>query len=749
MACRRRRDRNPGGCVDALNQLLRPAARTRLVPAACLCILLGPVAAGPSAGAARAAERQAGPAGQALAAIERRQFVRARRPMRQIRDGFARDAVKFAFYLRHGNPAEAGEIIGFAEEHPDWPLQSVLARRVEGALPGRTSAARMLAWFARRPPVTAAGCVRHIDLLDGHGGRQAAGREISRCWRTLTMPAATEKNFFRKYGRRISHADRAARIRWHLDRGRHRSAHRLIRFHKLAPRHAVPLRVRIDLQRKLRPRTVAGLLKRLRRMPAEARAEAGFRFDLARWNRRRGELEAARAGLAALPAPAAALAGRRWREHTFLVHETLRAQHPARAYAVAASHRQTSGYRFAGAENLAGWIALRKRGKSETALKHFHRIHGGSHLRDLRAMAAWWIGETWRGRRRPGEAEIWYRKAAPASFVLHGQLSRMRLEARTLVLPPDTAAIPPDARAAFDRETAVRLARFYGRNGAGRESRPLLWSMIRTARRDAGGDGGDLQRHGRRLTLIAELAAELGQRHLAVRAARRALARGFVRSRLAYPVIALPKRLPVEQALVLAVIRQESEFNTRARSGAGARGLMQLLPSTARFAARHARTRWSPGRLIRDPAYNIRLGSAYLAYLLNRFEGSYLLAAAAYNAGPTRAARWVARFGHPDLDIDPVDWIESIPFGETRNFVRRVLANVAVYRLRLGDDRLAATPAVAWRAPGSPPACAAAGRCRWTRAPAPDPPADSRAASPGAANAAAAHDAAANAGNDR
>ena len=217
---------------------------------------------------------------------------------------------------------------------------------------------------------------------------------------------------------------------------------------------------------------------------------------------------------------------------------------------------------------------------------------------------------------------------------------------------------------------------------------------------------------GRRLSLTAELAAELGERHIAVRAARLALPLGFVRSRLAYPVIALPKRLPVEPALVLAVIRQESEFNARARSGAGARGLMQLLPSTARFAARRARLKWSRRRLSRDTAYNIRLGSTYLAHLVKRYEGSYLLAAAAYNAGPARVARWIARYGHPDRDIDPVDWIESVPFGETRNFLRRVLANVTVYRARLGLNGLAATPAVAWRAAGSKIACAASGACK-------------------------------------
>lgn len=685
--------------------------------------LSGPLAAGPAANDAQAAKRQTGPAKQALSAIERRQFVRARRAIGRIRDPFERDAVLFAFYRRDGNPARAGEIVEFIEKHPDWPLQPALERRVEAALRGRISDARMLAWFARRPPTTPIGCIRHIDLLRKRGDRAAATREIARCWLGLPVGTAGEKKFFRRYGRKISHADRAARVRMHLDRGRYRNAYRLIMFFKLSASYKIPLRVRIDLQRRPRPWTVPKLLKRIPKVPATSRSEPGFHLDLVRWNRRRGKLEAASAGLETAPEPGKATAGRWWLERTVTVRELLKERQHPRAYAVAASHRHTSGYRFAGAEHLAGWIALRKQGRSEAALKHFRRIHAGSRRHDRRAMAAWWVGETWRDNLRPDEAETWYRKAAPAVFGLHGQLSRMRLKAQELVLPPDTT-ISAKMRADFEREPAVRLTRIYDRNRARSQSRALLRYLLRrSARRSAAPSGKEMEHAGRRLALIAELAAELGERHLAVRAARLALPLGFVRSRLAYPVIALPKRLKVEPALVLAVIRQESEFNRHARSRANARGLMQLLPSTARFAARRARLKWSRRRLSRDPAYNIRLGSTYLAYLLDRFEGSYLLAAAAYNAGPTRVARWIAHYGHPDRDTDPVDWIESIPFGETRNFVRRVLANVAVYRARLGADGSAATPAAAWRAPGSKGACAAARMCKNARAFSPHAPA--------------------------
>ena len=675
----------------------RARRRTALWAAAGALAAAGLVAAQPAAGADRAAAR---PAGQALAAIRDRQFPRARQAIRRIRNPFARAAVLFALYRRAGSGAPAGEMLDFVERRADWPVPPVLRQRIEEADPGDLAGRRLIAWFARFPPVTGPGCTRLADALDRRGDRAGANRAIARCWKTAAMTSAAETRFFRRYGRRLSAADRAVRVRRHLAASRYRGAARLLARLKLPARLAAPLKVRIDLQRRPTTRTVRRVRKAIRRLPAGARKDADFVFDLARWYRRRGKVAAAAAALAAAPKRLDAAARRRWwRERSLLVRELLDRRHHTRAWTVAADHRQTSGHRLAGAENLAGWIALRKRRRIGQAMGHFRKAYLASERRNVQAMAAWWQGEAWRARQRPDEAAAWHRSAAAMPFGYFGQLALMRLGTPGLALPPDTA-VAPEAKAAFEREPAVRLTRFYAGKGARAESRRLLWWLIGRTVRPSGTDGGagaDAPSAGRRLLLLAMLADGLGERHIAVRAARLALSLGFVRVGLAYPVPALPPALPVEPALILAIARQESEFNVAARSRANARGLMQLLPATAKFAARKARIRWDPRRLSRDAAYNTRLGAAYLAWLLGRFEGSYPLTAAAYNAGPTRVARWIERYGRPGTDIDPVDWIEAIPYGETRNFVRRVLANVAVYRVRLGGRGLAETPVAAWR----------------------------------------------------
>jgi soluble lytic murein transglycosylase len=186
--------------------------------------------------------------------------------------------------------------------------------------------------------------------------------------------------------------------------------------------------------------------------------------------------------------------------------------------------------------------------------------------------------------------------------------------------------------------------------------------------------------------LVARLAGEIVRPDLAIAAAKKASYAGVTLLVHGYPVIDLPKEGSTERPLVLAVTRQESAFDHEAVSRAGARGLMQLMPGTASQTARAVQVPYSLSRLTSDPKYNLTLGRAYLGGLVDSFSGSYVLSIAAYNAGPARVRQWIRDFGDPrDPNVDVVDWVEAIPYSETRNYVQRVLENLQVYRLRLGD----------------------------------------------------------------
>ena len=189
--------------------------------------------------------------------------------------------------------------------------------------------------------------------------------------------------------------------------------------------------------------------------------------------------------------------------------------------------------------------------------------------------------------------------------------------------------------------------------------------------------------------LAGRLALALGRPDLGVRIGRQSYRAGTQLTALAYPIIDMPDGKP-ERALLLSVARQESNFAPGAKSSAGARGLMQLMPATARAVSRSIKTRFSRSRLTSDPDYNIHLGRAYLAGLIDQYGGSYVLAIAGYNAGPGSVQRWIRTLGDPRFDdVDVVDWIEQIPFSETRNYVQRVLENLQVYRRRINSSKIA------------------------------------------------------------
>ena len=247
--------------------------------AACLLAATGPTAVLPATAKAQAANRERDPARQALAAIQHGQFGRARLAIRRIGDSFQRDALLFALYRRDGNTTPAAEIIGFIEDHPQWPLQGALRQRVEEADLSGIADRRLIAWFARNPPTTGPGCIHRIGAMSRRGNKAAAGREIARCWKSVSMRSADESRFFRQYRRRIAAAGRAARVRIHLDKGYFGRANRLLRRLRLPARYAAPLRVRIDLQRKPYKNRVRRLGKAIPRLPAKTRAEAAFLLE--------------------------------------------------------------------------------------------------------------------------------------------------------------------------------------------------------------------------------------------------------------------------------------------------------------------------------------------------------------------------------------------------------------------------------------------------------------------------------------
>lgn len=399
-------------------------------------------------------------------------------------------------------------------------------------------------------------------------------------------------------------------------------------------------------------------------------------FERARWRRR------ARTGTATellleidgndVPAEARDIL---WRERHLAVRTALKRKQYRTAYKLSAPHGMTRGKEFAEAEWTAGWIALRFIDRPEDALTHFESLEAGVSTPISLARARYWRGRALERLGRRDEALAAYNSASEHIHTYYGQLAAERIGTTQIAF--EGVGLPTEVeRQSFNARPLVKAIQLLAEAGKSREARRFSYHLDNsfTSAMDA--------------VLLLDLGRSLHMPDLGVRGGKESLANGIFAPEAAYPVISYPllTKPRVETAYVLALSRQETELNPRAISGANARGLMQLLPSTARTQARREGLPYRSSWLTDDPAYNMSLGAAHLDDLLDRFNGSYIMAAAAYNAGAGRPARWIREYGDPRTgEIDPVDWVELIPFSETRNYVQRILENTQVYRHRLNE----------------------------------------------------------------
>jgi soluble lytic murein transglycosylase len=434
----------------------------------------------------------------------------------------------------------------------------------------------------------------------------------------------------------------------------------------------------------------------LAEVPAAEKRKEGFLYDLMRWHRRGNRSAEALAIATALPAKLDD-PERWWKEFDILIREAIARRQYDAAYALARNHRQPGGETYAEAEFLAGYIALRLLNRPEAAETHFAAAAKERHQGWETARLDYWRGRAAEARGDKAKAQEFLTRAAAYASTFHGQLAAARLGQKELRLDAASAGVP---EAKFRGDDLVRAAHLLRAAGDARGARTFAmraaWNAV----------GWSLAQHAYVAKFAQDLTAPAYREATAVRFAKLAGRDGAAVTSYGFPTLDLPEANAIEPALVFSVIRQESEFLAGAKSHAGARGLMQLMPVTAKNEAHDAAMPFVLNRLTADPVYNLRLGTQHLQRLRDIYQGSYPLMIAAYNAGAGRVDRWLAQYGDPRKGkIEWVDWIEMIPFEETRLYTKLVLENHAVYRLRLGDKLNLARLSDGWQAP--PPDAAA------------------------------------------
>lgn len=593
-------------------------------------------------------------------------------------------AVRLIEWLRFqdaGPRLKFAPIAEFIDANPTWPRMSRLRRSAEAAIDTDDDAAAIIDWFEQHPPLSGVGALAHLDALI-ELGRQADARSlVAEYWHNLNYTRAEDKAFKRKYGKHLANADHIKRLDRLIWDQKYWPARRMLP--RVGKSQAALGRARLALMRR-----EGGVDGAIARVPTGLRDAPALQYERLRWRRRKGKDKSARELLRSSP-PLAAHQDRWVFERLILARRALFDGHYTEARQLVATHNLESGARFAEAEFLAGWISLSFLNEPDAAYRHFTSLYDGVNYPISLARGAYWAGRAAAAAGDGENAVRWWRTAAEYPATFYGQQANTALgetEVRIAFTAPHSSTVSSDALAP-DLVQAVRLLH---RQNQRESITPFIRQLTELS------DSLDER------IAVVRLANEVSHPREGIRAAKRVAQLDKVVPALGYPFLELENsgtstvKEQREIPLILSLIRQESAFDPRAVSSAGARGMMQLLPSTAKRVARANGQPYSRARLLDDPQYNIRLGRAYLASMMSRFDHAPALALAAYNAGPARVDRWVRQIGDPRAgEIDLVDWIESIPFSETRNYVQRVLESEIVYRELFLNAQLAARPSSA------------------------------------------------------
>ncbi len=606
----------------------------------------------------------------AFAAAEKDKWVEARSIAGQARNALPAKVIQWLDLTRPGPGRSFEEYRLFLKQNPHWPGQMTLLAQAERAMPDSLPVGEVLQWFGEREPLTIQGTMQLARALLARKLEKHAVALLRRGWIQLDMAKEEEGEFLSRYRRSLRMQDHVARLdRLLWDEEEDAARRMMLRVDK---GHQALAEARLRLMN-MDPGVEGGI----RKVPRELLRDPGLLYDRARW-RRRKELYEDVVELLDPPPANVPQPEIMWPEKEDAARRALVRGDVSVAYRLASSHETTDGVSFAEGEWLAGWIALRFLDDRKVAYEHFTRMFAGVGTSISLSRAAYWAGRAAEDMGELALAQSWYDRAAKNLTTYYGQLAAHRLGRTDAFRFPPLPEPSKDERAAFAKRELVRLVRLLKQLDELDRARPFLLRLADDAQTPAEG------------RMVADLADEADRDDLAVAVAKSLRLKGTELIEYLYPLRRLPDGQGPEEGLVLAVMRQESAFAVDAISPAGARGLMQLMPSTAKHVASQLKLRYDKDRLIDDPHYNVMLGQAYLEELVRSFRGSYVLAVASYNAGPSRAVEWIGQNGDPrDYGVDVVDWVESIPFSETRNYVQRVLENLQVYRHRLGDTQVA------------------------------------------------------------
>ena len=604
--------------------------------------------------------------------IDKKKWQTALKISKKARDKSLYNLINYLYLIKPINAASFYDYVSFINQNPNFPRISRLKYLAEHKINLKVnSPISIKKWFAGTMPLSEFGKIKLGEIYLSEGNIEEGSKLIKEGWVKAKLSKSQLRYLRKKYKKIIKIEDNIRRADWHAWEGKHWDVQRMLRY--LPKDYTALYRARQLLMSRS-----YGVDNAIAKVPDKFKNDIGLKYDRLKWRRRRGRLDPSLEILFKTPKDPIKLVRPDiwWKERAILSRSLIYKKKYALAYRVSSEHSLEEGPEYADAEWISGWISLTFLNDPNMALQHFKNFYDNVGYPISLSRGAYWLARTYKKIKNDKKANEWYAEASKYLNTYYGQLAFLEInkgEAFSLIEQP---TVSEKYEKEFKKNNIIGLIRLLKELDKDKYSKDFL-KHLANLNIEKGSE-----------ILAGKLSVEIGRYDFAIQIAKQASYEKRFYNVLNYPIIQTPKIVNNKQMpkaeLVLAVIRQESEFDQKANSYAGARGMMQLMTYTAKLVAKQAKLPYSKSRLKSDPYYNIKLGSYYLAGLLEEYEGSYPFALAAYNAGPKRVKYWKKINKDPQKGkIDYIDWIELIKFKETRNYVQRVLENINVYRYML------------------------------------------------------------------
>ena len=606
---------------------------------------------------------------KAIAEMQKNRWTSSLKNAKRAKDKSIYNFIKWRYLLTTGNQASFYDYKVFIEQNNQYPRIDRLRYLAEHKLStSRVSPKKIINWFSKKEPFSGFGKMILGESLVLTGNKANGIDLIKEGWVTADL-SKNELKFYRKKFKKYLNADdyikRADYLAWN---SKHWDLKRLLRY--LPKDYELLYTARQILMTK-----GYGVDQAIKNVPEKFKNDAGLNYDRLKWRRKKGRVDSSTEILLKIrnDKDYLVMPEKWWKEREIISRSLIYKKKYEIAYKISSNHGMTEGSNYAAAEWMSGWIALSFLNDPLIAKDHFHNFYNNVNYPISTSRGAFWLGRTYEKLGDRAQSNKWYQEASKYLTTYYGQLAFLKLNPNEKFTLNKDMLVDNKYRYIFFNKELVKIV--YLLNELKKDKYTKF--ILRHLANDNINKGSEV--------LAAELATNIERYDFAIQVSKIASYKKRFHNKFNYPIISTPKtingrKIP-ESALILSIIRQESEFDLSANSHAGAKGLMQLMPYTAKLVSKQAKLPYSKSRLTTDPEYNINLGSHYIAGLILQYDGAYPFAVAAYNAGPNRVKYWKKINKNPQKkQIDYIDWVELIKFRETRNYVQRVLENYNVYR---------------------------------------------------------------------